>query len=447
MTMQDEHVATVAAERLSSQTSPLDARSGIETGGADVPANLGPVPVEVPRKRVAKKAPAKRSAKAAAKGTIVADSSAGKVAAARSRTQRSFPAATFEDALELARQIQKMGSNKVRRLTLFDEMKKSPDSGASRQLITNSNRYGITKGSYAAEFLELTEDGQAVVSPETAPKEKARATFRLAIDGVPPFKAIYQEYAGKRLPSPSVVKDFLLEAGYADEEIQECIDTFTVNAKHAGVLKLLSGAEQLLKLDHALDELPGRVAPALVANGPVARPGPVSVGGEPDWGKVCFYVTPIGADDSAERKHSDLFLGSIVEPALADFDLSVVRADQIGKAGMITKQVIDYIAKSRIVIADMSFHNPNVFYEVALRHASRKPLVQIIRMADRIPFDLDQIRTVRIDTTDIYSLVPQLETYRSEIASQVRRLMEDGAEVDNPLTTFYPTFWDEISQH
>lgn len=136
----------------------------------------------------------------------------------RTRTQRSFPGATFEDALELARQIQRMGSNKVRRLTLFDEMKKSPHSGASRQLITNSNRYGITKGSYAAEFLELTEDGQAVVSPETAPKEKARATFRLAIDGVPPFKAIYEEYAGKRLPSPSVVKDFLLEAGYADED-------------------------------------------------------------------------------------------------------------------------------------------------------------------------------------------------------------------------------------
>lgn len=177
----------------------------------------------------------------------------------------------------------------------------------------------------------------------------------------------------------------MLEAGYADEEIQECIDTFTVNAKHSGVLKVLSGAEHVLKLDHALDELPGSVTPALSVNGPLVRSGSVSDGSEPDWGKVCFYVTPIGADDSVERKHSDLFLGSIVEPVLADFDLTVVRADQIGKAGMITKQVIDFIAKSRIVIADMSFHNPNVFYEVALRHASRKPLVQIIRTADRIP--------------------------------------------------------------
>ena len=366
-------------------------------------------------------------------------------AASRVRVQRSFPAATFEDSLELAVQIHTMGANKVRRLTLFHEMNKSPDSGASRQLITNSSRYGLTTGSYAAEFIELTADGLAVVAGDVGAKEKARSTFRLAIEGIAPFKAIYDEYAGKRLPRPSVVKDFLVEKGYADEEIQELIDTFTVNAKYAGVLKVLSGAEQLLTLDHALDELPSQPGLIHVAAGttPVAKAGDGAT--EPNWAKVCFYVTPIGEDGSEQRRHSDLFLGSIVEPALADFDLHVVRADQIGEPGMITKQVIDYITKARVVVADMSFHNPNVFYEVALRHASRKPLVQIIRTSDRIPFDLDQIRTVRIDTTDIYALVPQIETYRSEIASQVRRVLEGGAELDNPLTTFYPTFWDDLA--
>jgi hypothetical protein len=78
-----------------------------------------------------------------------------------------------------------------------------------------------------------------------------------------------------------------------------------------------------------------------------------------------------------------------------------VRADQIGKPGMITAQVIEHLANARVVIADLSFHNPNVFYEVALRHACRKPIVQLIRTIDPIPFDLDQFRTIRIDTTDI----------------------------------------------
>jgi hypothetical protein len=97
---------------------------------------------------------------------------------------------------------------------------------------------------------------------------------------------------------------------------------------------------------------------------------------------------------------------------------------------------------ARVVVADLSFHNPNVFYEVALRHACRKPVVQLIRAVDRIPFDLDQFRTIVIDTTDIYSLVPQIETYRSEIANQVRRALEGTGDVENPLTVFFPTFWD-----
>ncbi len=234
-------------------TPPVDGEGAAE-GVLTQHAEAGTAKVANPAKKAAtKRLPAKKAGakKAPAKA-------AAKKAPGRMRVQRSFPASTFEDSLELARQIQNMGSNKVRRLTLFDEMDKSPDSGASRQLITNSNRYGLTKGSYAAEFIELTDDGYIVVSPEAGPKEKARASFRLAIEGIPPFQAIYEEYAGKRLPTPSVVKDFLLEKGYADEEIQECIDTFTVNAKYAGVLKVLSGAEQLLKLDHALDELPAR---------------------------------------------------------------------------------------------------------------------------------------------------------------------------------------------
>ena len=124
-------------------------------------------------------------------------------------------------------------------------------------------------------------------------------------------------------------------------------------------------------------------------------PADKPVGQALDWSKICFYITPIGEEDSEERRHSDLFLNSIVEPALEEFDLKVVRADQIGKPGMITSQVIEHVLKSRLVIADLSFHNPNVFYELCLRHVCRLPTVQIIRKADRIPFDLDQFRQYR----------------------------------------------------
>ena len=102
--------------------------------------------------------------------------------------------------------------------------------------------------------------------------------------------------------------------------------------------------------------------------------------------------------------------------------------------------MFDYLLRARLVVVDLSFHNPNVFYELAIRHAARLPVVQIIRTSDRIPFDVNQMRTIPIDTTDIYTLVPQLQSYIAQVASQVRRALQDPDAADNPLSTFYPNF-------
>lgn len=105
---------------------------------------------------------------------------------------------------------------------------------------------------------------------------------------------------------------------------------------------------------------------------------------------------------------------------------------------MITAQVIDHLLHAKLVIADLSFLNPNVLYELCLRHACRLPTVQVIRGDFDIPFDLEQFRTIKIDCTSYYTLVPQLESYKAEIAAQVRRVLEDPESVDNPISAFCP---------
>src|SRR5205085_5786008 len=108
------------------------------------------------------------------------------------------------------------------------------------------------------------------------------------------------------------------------------------------------------------------------------------------------------------------------------------------KPGVITRQTIEYILRSRLVVADLSFSNANVFYELALRHAARLPVVQIIQHGDPIPFDINQMRTIIIDNRDIYTLLPNVELYKSELASQARRALEAGAEVDTPVSIYFP---------
>jgi hypothetical protein len=67
------------------------------------------------------------------------------------------------------------------------------------------------------------------------------------------------------------------------------------------------------------------------------------------------------------------------------------------------------------------------------------PIRQVIRELDPIPFDLQQFRTIQIDTGGIYTLVPKLEVYKSEIALQARRALENAeASVDNPITLYFP---------
>lgn len=386
-----------------------------------------PTAIKKPARRA--KARARKSAKAA------------KAAKKLGPRNKAFPNSSFQEALVLADAIQSHsgGTGSMRRVTLFGTLNKSPESGPSRMLVTNSSRYGITTGGYQAEHLELTPNGNLATNPDGDPRERLKARFDLAIGAIPPFKVLYDKFAGHKLPTRAVMHDALREAGIPEEDLEECGDMFIVNSKYLGLLRVISGAERLITLEHALEEQPstGKVVEfAPVKPGAAAPPASTETD---DWSKICFYMTPIGEEGSDQRRHSDLFLSCVVEPAIETLGLKIVRADQIGKSGMIGAQIVEHVLRSRLVVVDLSFHNPNVFYELCLRHVSGLPTVHIIRQADKIPFDIAQCRTIEIDTTDIYSLVPKLETHRSEIALHARQALENESQTaDNPITVFSP---------
>jgi hypothetical protein len=366
----------------------------------------------------------------------------------KTRTERKFPARTFEDALKIPEAIQKYAAGqKVRRLTLFEKLNQEPDSAESRQLVTASGQYGLTKGGYHAEFLEVTPEGNEATSDAVSPAKKLRARFDLAIKKHAPFDFLYQKLSGNRMPAKEVLADYLSEAKVDQDEKAECIDTFILNLKFLGLLRTIGGSERVIPVDQAIEEQPATPVVRSTANGEAAalqsstsavdvRDGPQP---SEDFAKICFYITPIGDDDSEQRRHADFLMAYIVEPAVKEFGLVVVRADKMGKPGMIGKQVIEHILNARLVIADLSFHNPNVFYELCLRHATRLPTVQVTRAVDKIPFDLNQYRTIPIETRDPYTLVPKIQTYTAEVANQVRRALQDAESGDNPISLYYPS--------
>ena len=53
------------------------------------------------------------------------------------------------------------------------------------------------------------------------------------------------------------------------------------------------------------------------------------------------------------------------------------------------------------MIADLTEHNPNVFFEIGYRTKSQKPIIHLKRKGETIPFDISAIRTFEYDLTDL----------------------------------------------
>lgn len=146
--------------------------------------------------------------------------------------------------------------------------------------------------------------------------------------------------------------------------------------------------------------------------------------------KRCFVISPIGEPDSESRKRSDQVLKHIIAPAVEKCGYNAVRADQISEPGMITSQVIQHVVDDELVVADLTERNPNVFYELAIRHAIRKPLVQIIKRGEQIPFDVAGTRTIHVDHHDLDSV----EEAKVAIESQINSLEKDSSTLETPIS-------------
>ena len=109
---------------------------------------------------------------------------------------------------------------------------------------------------------------------------------------------------------------------------------------------------------------------------------------------ICFVISPIDKEDSNIRKNSDKLYNHILKPVVEKQGYEITRSDKISEPGMITTQILTFVINSELVIADLSEYNANVFYELAIRHATKKPYIQVIRKGYDIPFDLKNTRTI-----------------------------------------------------
>lgn len=143
--------------------------------------------------------------------------------------------------------------------------------------------------------------------------------------------------------------------------------------------------------------------------------------------KKCFVIAPIGDDGSTIRRATDGLIDAVITPACVHADLEVIVAHRIETPGSITAQVLGHLLDDELVIANLTLLNPNVMYEVAVRHCNRKPVILLAEKGTELPFDISDQRTLFYlnDMADTFKLVPELKT-------KIQEALED-LEPDNPV--------------
>jgi hypothetical protein len=122
----------------------------------------------------------------------------------------------------------------------------------------------------------------------------------------------------------------------------------------------------------------------------------------------------------------------ILQPGVPE-GLETKRADELRKPGLIDRLYSEWLFDADIVLADLTFGNPNVYYELGIRQAlSKKGTVLVACKGTKLPFDVRNQYVINYD----YFAAPTLRSFQSQLHEAIENA--SGQEVDSPIHVFLP---------
>jgi hypothetical protein len=145
--------------------------------------------------------------------------------------------------------------------------------------------------------------------------------------------------------------------------------------------------------------------------------------------KKCFIITPIGDKNSEVYRHIEGVIGTVIRPLLEENHFTDIKAaHEIDISGSINNQIINRILNDDLVIANLTGNNPNVMYELAIRHATAKPIIHICDENTNLPFDIKGERTIFYKND-----IKGADELKIKIKSFLEKLDYEKEYFDNPI--------------
>jgi hypothetical protein len=244
--------------------------------------------------------------------------------------------------------------------------------------IASATKYGLL------ERIHLTELARRILRP-TSTEDQIKG-YREAVLKAPDISDVYKHYRGENLPDDetffrnTVVDTYQVpQADYSDFKrvFDESLEKAKLLEKHGDKTRVLDVSEEV---PHA-EQKSARIKK-------LGQEASVSAG------ETCFVMQPFAAP------HGDYY-EKIFKPAIEKTGLQAVRADaEIFGTGKIINQVWRGINAAKVLVAELTTRNANVFYELGLAHALNKPVVLVSSNESDVPFDLHHIRVIYYDVSD-----------------------------------------------
>lgn len=296
----------------------------------------------------------------------------------------TFPKETLEAAIQVAKAIEeKNGGNPMPASEVAKAVGyRQAEDWRFLDLLRAANLYGLVQGTGAAATIVLEKLGTDIVAPSSPDDRKKAllASFRKVDD----FRKVEEYYKSKKIPEDEYFLNTLTrEFGIDRDRVEKFKEVF---------LGTLTYLKQFDARDEATPEPQLPVAePSVALESPPAK--------LPEEHRVrkfldtCFVLMPFGG-------YFDRYYQEIYTKAINDAGFESVRADEIFTTGSVVDQIWEHISKAKVLLADLTDKNPNVFYEVGLAHAKGKPVVLTAAKLEDVPFDLRHLRMVIYDVRE-----------------------------------------------
>jgi hypothetical protein len=275
-------------------------------------------------------------------------------------------------------------------------------NGPFRLEISSALKYGLLTRPEPNKIIP-TERAKRILKPQN--DEDELNGIRESILKAPVISEVYAHYRGENLPDTKYFQNALTETfKIPKDKIDEFNEIFMECLKSA---KLIEQINEKWRVTDISDEKGTQFD---VSSQLKKLEKEVKINATDSCFVMMPFALPLGE-----------YYIKIFEPAIIKSGLKPMRADdEIFGTGKIIDQIWKGINSSKVLIAELTSRNPNVFYELGIAHALKKPVVLISENEKDVPFDLQHVRVIYYDKNDPFWGQKLIDKIAENILSAVK---------------------------